>query len=265
MRLTMLPTYLGVFLLSMASLAFEITLTRVFSVAQWYHFAFMTVSIALLGFGASGSFLALFPALAESDRRARPRVRSYAILAALFALSIVGSYLTINTIPFDSYRIAWERRQLLYLAIYYLSLALPFFFSGLIVGALLAAQPAKASTIYASNLAGSALGCLTAVAALPFLGGAGTVHSRFTLHVSRFTFHVSRLTLQDTRAQKLHPPISNLYSPFSISSPWPCFRSSSSSLCLFWRSAFPLTRASATPCSTPVRKSSLTAGTPSRG
>jgi hypothetical protein len=57
----MLPTYLGVFLLSMASLAFEITLTRVFSVAQWYHFAFMTVSIALLGFGASGSFLALFP------------------------------------------------------------------------------------------------------------------------------------------------------------------------------------------------------------
>jgi len=47
----MLPTYLGVFLLSMASLAFEITLTRVFSVAQWYHFAFMTVSIALLGFG----------------------------------------------------------------------------------------------------------------------------------------------------------------------------------------------------------------------
>ena len=171
----MLLTYLGVFLLSMASLAFEITLTRVFSVAQWYHFAFMTVSIALLGFGASGSFLALFPSLAESDGRAGPRAHSYTILATLFALSIVGSYLTINTIPFDSYRIAWERRQLLYLAIYYLSLALPFFFSGLIVGALLAAQPAKASTLYASNLAGSALGCLAAVAALPFLGGAGTV------------------------------------------------------------------------------------------
>ncbi|HID64038.1 MAG TPA: hypothetical protein EYP49_15070, partial [Anaerolineae bacterium] len=61
----MFPMYLGVFLLSMASLAFEITLTRVFSVAQWYHFAFMTVSVALLGFGASGSFLALFPSLAN--------------------------------------------------------------------------------------------------------------------------------------------------------------------------------------------------------
>jgi hypothetical protein len=218
----MLPTYLGVFLLSVASLAFEITLTRVFSMAQWYHFAFMTVSIALLGFGASGSFLALFPSLAsgphptpdpsplqpppqpspnlgggstgeeggaercpelvegrseagegEGSRGTAPG--SYILLAVLFALSIVGSYLIINTIPFDSYRIAWERRQLLYLAIYYLSLALPFFFSGLIVGTLLAAQPARASTIYASNLVGSALGCLFAVMALPFRGGAGTV------------------------------------------------------------------------------------------
>ena len=184
----MLLTYLGVFLLSMASLTFEITLTRVFSVAQWYHFAFMTVSIALLGFGASGSFLALFPSLTSGPHPTPapsplPRNRekegetpgSYILWAVLFALSIVGSYLIINTIPFDSYRIAWERRQLLYLAIYYLSLALPFFFSGLIVGALLAARPTKASTIYASNLVGSALGCLFAVMALPFLGGAGTV------------------------------------------------------------------------------------------
>ena len=56
--------YLGILLLSAATLLFEITLTRVFSIAQWYHFAFMVVSLALLGFGASGSFLSLFPGLA---------------------------------------------------------------------------------------------------------------------------------------------------------------------------------------------------------
>jgi hypothetical protein len=235
----MLPTYLGIFLLSMASLAFEITLTRVFSVAQWYHFAFMTVSIALLGFGASGSFLALFPSLAnrphptpgpsplpKAQERRGGAPGSYTLLAALFALSIVGSYLTINTIPFDSYRIAWERRQLLYLAIYYLSLALPFFFSGLIVGALLAAQPAKASTIYASNLAGSALGCLAAVAALSFLGGAGTVMlsallgtlaaGAFTLRVSRFTPHASGYTGPKATSSNLQSQISNLKSLLSI-------------------------------------------------
>ncbi len=164
------PTYLGIFLLSMGSLAFEITLTRLFSVIQWYHFAFMAVSIALLGFGASGSFLSLFPTLAGRDV-----TRLLTILSILFALSVVGGYLTINYIPFDSYRIAWERRQFLYLAVYYLSLTAPFFCSGLAVGVLLAARPDLAAVIYSFNLGGSALGCLAAVVALPFLGGAGMV------------------------------------------------------------------------------------------
>ncbi len=166
----MLPTYLGILLLSMGGLAFEITLTRLFSVIQWYHFAFMAVSIALLGFGASGSFLALFPALAGRDV-----TRLLTILSILFALSVAGSYLTIDYLPFDSYRIAWERIQFLYLAVYYLSLTVPFFCSGLAVGVLLAAHPRLAAVIYAFNLGGSALGCLATVIALPFLGGAGMV------------------------------------------------------------------------------------------
>ena len=45
-------TYLGLGLLSAAALAFEITLTRLFSVTQWYHFAFLAVSVALLGYDA---------------------------------------------------------------------------------------------------------------------------------------------------------------------------------------------------------------------
>jgi hypothetical protein len=166
----MLATYLGIFLLSMAGLCLEITLTRIFSLAQWYHFAFMAVSIALLGFGASGSFLSLFPNLVKKNP-----TRLLAGLSMLLALGILASYLNINYIPFDSYRIAWEREQILFLAIYYLFLALPFFFSGLAIGVLLAAQPEQAGKIYSFNLAGSALGCLAAVVALPLLGGARTV------------------------------------------------------------------------------------------
>jgi hypothetical protein len=52
---------LGVFLLSASTLAFEIVLSRLFSIAQFYHFAFMTVSLALLG--ASGTALSVFPSL----------------------------------------------------------------------------------------------------------------------------------------------------------------------------------------------------------
>jgi hypothetical protein len=47
--------YLGVLLLSASALAFEIVLSRLFSITQFYHFAFMTVSLALLGAGASGT------------------------------------------------------------------------------------------------------------------------------------------------------------------------------------------------------------------
>ena len=55
--------YFVILLLSAATLLFEITLTMVFSVAEWHQFAFMVVSLALLGFGVSGSFLSLFPRL----------------------------------------------------------------------------------------------------------------------------------------------------------------------------------------------------------
>jgi hypothetical protein len=164
----MLPIYLGVFLLSMATLAFQITLMRFFSVAQWYHFAFMAVSIALLGFGASGSFLSIFPKLVKKEKL-------MASLATLFTLGVIGSYLTINYIPFDSYCIAWDRVQFLYLAVYYLSLTLPFFSSGLVVGALLASRPNLVAKIYSFSFSGSALGCLVALFALPTLGGTGAV------------------------------------------------------------------------------------------
>ena len=60
---TIRPPQAGLFLLSAATLTFEISLTRLFSVAQFYHFAFMIGSLALLGFGASGTALAVLPRL----------------------------------------------------------------------------------------------------------------------------------------------------------------------------------------------------------
>jgi spermidine synthase len=161
---------LSLFLLSAATLLFELNLTRIFSVAQYYHFAFLVVSLALLGFGASGSVLGLFPAWLRRDIR-----RRVGWLALGCAASIIGSYLVINSLPFDSYAIAWDTRQLGYLALYLLSLAVPFGFSGLAVGLLLAGRPAEANRTYAVNLVGSSVGCLAILGALPLLGGEGTV------------------------------------------------------------------------------------------
>ncbi len=165
----MASTCLGVAFLSAAALAFEITLTRLFSVTQWYHFAFLAVSVALLGYGASGTALSLVPRWA-----APPTGRRASTLSALFAVAVVGAYLSLNHLPFDSYRIAWERVQILYLALYYLALTVPFFCAGLVTGLLLAAHPDRANRLYAANLLGSALGGLVPVLVLPLVGE-GTV------------------------------------------------------------------------------------------
>ena len=102
----------GLFLLSVSILVFEINLSRLFSVAQFYHFSFMIVSLALLGFGASGTFLAIFPFLGRVHLS-----RTMALLALGASLSILGAYLLINWLPFDSFRIAWDSRQIGILAL----------------------------------------------------------------------------------------------------------------------------------------------------
>jgi hypothetical protein len=57
----------GVFLIALATLLFEITLIRVLSFTIWYHFAHVVISSALLGFGASGTLLAVRPSIGSWD------------------------------------------------------------------------------------------------------------------------------------------------------------------------------------------------------
>ncbi len=170
---------ISLFLLSGALLVFEITLTRLFSVTQFYHFAFMVVSIALLGFGASGTTIAIFPSFVKNDQ-----YLTTSALALAAAISIIASYLISNWLPFDSFSIAWDRSQVLILIIHYISLASPFYFGGMLVGFLLSKYPDSANRTYAYNLTGSAVGCLFAVILPNLVNGVGTVVAGFTLGVS---------------------------------------------------------------------------------
>lgn len=162
--------WLGLFMLSAATLTFEINLTRLFSVAQFYHFAFMIVSVALLGYGASGTALTIFPAL----QRGNPAQRLMQ-LALATGVNILIAYLLTNWLPFDSYSIVWDRRQVFILILHYIAMATPFFFSGMALGILLTDFPDQAGSTYAVNLLGSASGCVIALLAPPYLGGEGMV------------------------------------------------------------------------------------------
>ena len=160
---------MGLIIVSAAGLCFQINLTRLYSVSHFYHFAFMVVSIALLGFGASGTFLAVF-----RNGNDKPLGNRLAWMAIGTSVSMLGSYLLINLMPFDSFSMAVDRKQILILMLHYAALALPFFFSGMIVSLLLSRQTQSGGRVYAINLMGSALGCLAAVLAPNFMGGEGT-------------------------------------------------------------------------------------------
>ncbi|MBN1964321.1 MAG: hypothetical protein JW910_06725 [Anaerolineae bacterium] len=147
---------------SAATLLLQVTLTRVFSIAQFYHFAFLVISLALLGFGASGSLLAIWPRLGR-----RGAVPWHAVG---FTVSLILAYLFVNHLPFDSYTIATDPDQVVLLIVNLLALAVPFMFAGAVIGALLSAEAENAGRIYGANLLGSAAGAVLGPLAINLIG-----------------------------------------------------------------------------------------------
>ena len=157
----------------------ESTYTRLLAVAQFYHFAFLVVSLALLGFGASGSLLSIFPGWLgnQENRSSGDKLKRLLAISGLgFTASVGLSYIVVNWLPFDSYSIAWDSRQVLYFALYYLGLTIPFLFAGLGIGAALASSPGKSNRVYAINLLGSAVGILLALIVMQLAGA--SIHTR---------------------------------------------------------------------------------------
>jgi hypothetical protein len=163
--------YTGIFLLSLATLLLELALTRVFSVANWYHFGFLVVSTALLGFGASGVTLSLWVKLREDA----PLDQTLASLALLFGGVTIASFWVMQRIPFDPFRLLLDRWQLAYTLLYYVVLAAPFFCSGLAISLLLSRGGRKVNQLYAADLLGAGLGCAAVCVVMPVFGGSGSV------------------------------------------------------------------------------------------
>ena len=154
--------YGGITLISIATLTYELALMRFFALTEWYHFAFLSISVALMGYASSGTLLFL-------TKRSRRR-RLWPWLCLLFPLSILGCQYVINKVPLDSYQLAWSRRQLLYLATYYIALVIPFAVGGYILAYWLSVFPKDSHRVYAANLIGSALGSLAILLLVPLLG-----------------------------------------------------------------------------------------------
>jgi spermidine synthase/MFS family permease len=168
-----------VFLVSAGALAYEILLMRLFSIIQWHHFAYMIISLALLGYGASGSVVVLLRGYLVNRF-----ARVFLINLALFGFSAIACYLAAQQIPFNPEEVLWDWQQPLRLMTVYFLLALPFFFASNSIALALTHFKGQVSTIYAADLLGAGAGSLGIVAllfavfpgtAVKYLGALGLV------------------------------------------------------------------------------------------
>ncbi|MCP4399139.1 MAG: SAM-dependent methyltransferase [bacterium] len=151
------PVLLSVGLISVAVLAYEIILLRLFSITQWHHFAYMIISIALLGFGAAGSCISVF-----RKTFLRSFESFFRLFALLFPCAILLSYVLSGHNDFNPAELVWNPRQYLYVLEYYLVLFVPFLLAALAIGLSFTRYTDKIGLLYASNLGGSGLGALGA-------------------------------------------------------------------------------------------------------
>ncbi len=154
--------YFGIALVSAAVLMQEILLTRIFSFTIWYHLAYLTVSTALLGFGAAGSLLS------GVDRLGAMRSRTLAAGCAIASgMCLLCAALVIGPRPLDPVQlVSAPARFSLGLLFYYVVIALPFLFAGMAVVVPLRSYPRSVNRLYAMDLFGAGLGCIAALVSL---------------------------------------------------------------------------------------------------
>ena len=212
--------YLGVFLISFSTLMLQIALTRIFSVSLWYQFGFMIISTALLGFGASGAYLAVRGDVGAQNRGdPQEKARLYPRLsksAFFFSLSILITFALMVRIPLDPLKpllpgvenpTAAAIELVLYMLLYYALIVAPFFFAGLTLGTAFTAWAKEIGSLYFADLLGAGAGSLMVVAALYALSAqAVVVLAALIAGVSALSFSLARASVADKAERRWAMP-----------------------------------------------------------
>ena len=156
-------TLSAVFTVSLSSLAYEVLLSRYFSVAQWNHLSFMVLSIAMFGIGAAG-------VLTGTIRAERIGARIIPAATAAFPLLAAGGYLAVNALPLELFRIPIQPFQSVYLALSFVLFGLPFLAAGMVSSYAYTAYPELSGKVYLWSMLGSAVGAAAPWVLIPLLG-----------------------------------------------------------------------------------------------
>ena len=147
--------------MSAAAIGYELVLMRMLSIVQWHHFAYMIISLALLGYGASGTAIAVF--------RRRLGSRFEVVIgwsALLCSVAMLVCFIVAQAIPFNALEIVWDRSQFPRLTLVYLVLFVPFFFAACCIGLAFACRSGEARRIYFFDLLGAGTGATITIGVL---------------------------------------------------------------------------------------------------
>ena len=158
----------GIALSSFSTLLLELALTRLFSVVLFYHFAFLAISIALLGLGAGGVFAHL-----RKDWLSSRELRS--IAAACAAVAAIAIPAVLEIVLHTPVSLKLTGGNFLRLTAIYMASAVPFFLTGLQFSVIFARESARIPRLYGADLAGGALACVAVVPLLNWIGGPNVI------------------------------------------------------------------------------------------
>lgn len=162
---------LGVFLITLGTLALELVLTRAFDVILNPNLSYFIVTSAVFAIGLAGIYVSLRPLHANAD--VRPLITRLSIAFACVCVVLVPA---INALPFNPDALFHAPvRQALYFVGIYLALIVPFFLSGLILIVLFSTYTVKIQTLYFWDLIGAGVGCAIIVPFIPLIGPGGLI------------------------------------------------------------------------------------------
>jgi len=203
-------------ILSASIIAFQLALMQVLSIVQWYHFAYMVISVALLGFGAGGTVLALFrQQLGKHIRVILPVL----MISSGIAMALAPDIAQLSSIRFDSYLLFANYSHIGRLLLSYLLFFIPFLLGALAIGLIFDQYVAAIGKIYFANLLGSATGGLLMLALIWFL-----LPGRLTAFISCLPVIAGAIIIQNA--------------PFKNKRVLPLFAFIASIICA-WKIAFP--------------------------
>ncbi|MBL8287936.1 MAG: hypothetical protein JNL85_08130 [Rubrivivax sp.] len=164
------PQLAPLFLVALASVGYEIALTRWFAIVSWSEYGYWVISITMVGIAASGVVLNLAKDWLLATPARAPRV--LASMPPLLVVALAGGTLAVAAIDFNPLALqnhATMAAQLAKIAAYYAALFPFFFLGGSFIGLYFIAYDAHISRIYAADLVGAGAAGVVVVALMYFV------------------------------------------------------------------------------------------------